>query len=170
LALCYKSRVEKKVLPNQLHISSMSKSYIVYSLTLFSSFVVYWCFALMSTVAAGIDWVPIVSFIASIIHFGISSWLFFIYPKTGRVLAVITALLLAIWPIIGFATSFVAGSLIESVFYLMPLLCIIFIIYSHLKNFGNEHSMPSSIARTISIISPLSAFLYVVAYMIMNRL
>jgi hypothetical protein len=143
----------------------MSKAYIVYSLTLFSSFVVYWCFAAMSVVAAGIDWVPIVSFIASTIHFGVSSWLFFVYPKPGRILAIVSALLLSIWPIVAFLAS-AARNWIEVPFYLVPLLCSIFIIHYHLESFNYRWVMPNSFARTVSIILPVGIFLYISTYMI----
>jgi hypothetical protein len=144
----------------------MSKVYIVYSLTLLSSFIVYWCFAAMSVVAAGIDWVPIVSFIASTIHFGISSWLFFVYPKPGKILAIVSALLLSIWPVIALVTLPTLGNWIETPFYLVPLLCSIFVIHYHLKSFNYELTMPNSIAKIISIALPAGLFLYISVYMI----
>jgi hypothetical protein len=77
----------------------MIRTYTTYALTLLSAFMVYWMFGVMATVAAGDSWLPFLAFLVSVIHFGVSSWLYLNLPKVGKGLAILTALLMCIWPI-----------------------------------------------------------------------
>lgn len=151
----------------ELHLGTTStRAYIVYVFSLISSFMVYWTFGLMSTVAAGFTWVPLVSFIASILHFGLSSWLFLVLSKVGRVLAVLTGIFMAIWPLFSILSmSFNDNSVLEILLYLIPLLLNLFVIYNHFASF-NASSRVNNFVKVWMGILPSSLFIWYVIYII----
>jgi hypothetical protein len=144
----------------------MGKQYLIYGLTLFSSFLVYWGFAVMSSVAAGIEWMPILSFTASIIHFGISSWLFFIYSRAGKILSITTAALISFWPAGAFILSFADGFHLENFIYLIPIIGSVFIAHFHLKTFKLSQPRPTGFITATLASPPLAILLFIAAYYI----
>jgi len=68
-------------------------------MTIISALMVWYIFGVFAAVAAGYSWFLLAVFLAGIVQFGISSWLFLIFPKTGRKFSIIKALIMCIWPI-----------------------------------------------------------------------
>lgn len=141
----------------------MKRTYTSYVLTLISAFVVYFTFGLMSSVAAGYTWIPLVAFLTSIVHFGISSWLFLQYPKTGKIISIITATIMCLWPVTAFIGSLIEREWIGAVIYSIPILFSILLIYNHIKTFKLD-TKPEVIVRLIMITVPLGFFIYYIIY------
>lgn len=149
---------------NQPANHPMSRLYLIYGLSLLAAFSVYWGFAVMSAVAAGVTWVPIISFAASVFHFGISSWLFFIYSKIGKVFSIITATLMCFWPVAAIIFSFTEDFSFVNFIYLLPIGCTTAIVYSHLRTFNWRQPQPKLFTKSILILIPLGLFLYTSVY------
>ena len=126
----------------------MIRTYTTYGMTLISAFAVFWTFGLFSTVAAGSTWVPFSGFLASILHFGISSWIFLHFQKTGKIIAILTGTIMCIWPISTFAGSLTNMSIFMSSIFALPIILTGFVIYNHLKTF-NQKSKPNLTSRVL---------------------
>jgi hypothetical protein len=85
---------------------------------------VWWIFGLFATVAAGYTWIPFSVFLASIIHFGISSWLFFIFPKAGKIFSILISLIMCVWPLANFFSN--EGKDLFTTTYFLVVLCLHF--------------------------------------------
>ncbi len=88
----------------------MKRINAVYVLTVLPALQVYWMFAIMSTVSAGSSWVPFWAFVASILHFCISRWLFVCFPSAGKVVAITTGTGMSIWPVAAVVSSLAIGA------------------------------------------------------------
>src|SRR5688572_5281448 len=126
----------------------MTNRYTTYILTLISSFAIYWLFGTMMTVAAGVDSIPMISFLTSVLQFGIGSWLLFHWPKVGRWVAIILGILMLTWPI--YATPWIIkeGDIWGYFFYGLPIILSSLVIYGHLKNIRNAER-PSVLTRVL---------------------
>jgi len=104
------------------------------SLTLVSAFMVWWIFGMFASFAAGYTWLPFLAFLASIIHFGLSSWLFFSFPKTGKILSIMMALIMCAWPIGSFFSMADTDPFTALYFVVVLGLCTT-VMYNHIKTF-----------------------------------
>src|SRR5689334_16004736 len=102
-------------------------SALVYFLALFSGYLVYWLFTLSSSYGL----VSLTSFIASVIHFGISSWLFLFFNKTGRTLAIVSGILLMVWPLQASIHSLIDHEYSMLPYYLVPVLLTLLLVLIH---------------------------------------
>jgi len=140
----------------------MTRIYFTYGLTLFSAFAVYWMFGLMSSVAAGYTWVPFSSFIASVFHFGLSSWLFLHFPKTGKVICLLTGTVMCIWPTLAFTGTLSQFDWFAATIYFLPLVFSGLVFYNHITTF-KQCTRPILTTRIILTALPLGLF---IAYII----
>jgi hypothetical protein len=104
--------------------------YIIYFFSLFAAYMVYWLFSLQSV----ITFISFLSFLAAVLHFGISSWLFFFFNKAGRILSLTTAVLLLIWPIQTAINSIIDKEYSLLPYYLLPVVFSIVTSVLHIKN------------------------------------
>src|SRR5688500_16621373 len=132
--------------------------YVTYALTLISSFAIYWMFGVMSTVAAGFTWVPFSSFLASILQFGIGSWLFLHALRIGKIIAIAIAMILCIWPFVALIELLKQFEVMTLLFYLTPVLFSAIIIFNHIKTFKQSKKPPFSTRIILSII-PFGLFI-----------
>jgi len=120
---------------------------------------IYWLFSLLSSYG----FISFLSFLASVLHFGISSWLFFFLTKSGRVLSLTTGLILIIWPV-----QIIINSLIDKEYSLLPyyLLPVIFTLSTsilHILNLTKPSPM-NKVSRIIMAVVPFVLFLIYVWY------
>jgi len=133
----------------------MVRIYISYSLTLLSALMVWWIFGLFAVFAAGYTWLPSTAFLASVIHFGISSWLFLAFPKPGKILSLATTALMCAWPV---DTLFSSGvDQITALLFLAVLVFCAAVTYNHIRTF-NDQKKPATFIRFILIIVPFTLF------------
>ncbi len=138
---------------------NLSKSGVIitYALSLVAAFLVYGEFALL---IAGPDLLPVVSICASIVHFGVSSWLFLFLPKVGRVFSILTSLLLCAWPICAVGYSIPTGDFVFFFFSILPVLFVAVVGYYHIKTFNGKSAL--GIAHKIGLaLLPFSLSVYV---------
>jgi len=133
--------------------------YIIYFFSLLAAYMVYWLFSLLSV----IGFISFLSFISSVMHFGISSWLFLFLKKSGRVLSITTGLLMIIWPI-----QITFNSLVDKEYSLLPyyLLPVIFSLVTssiHILNITKPANM-GKVARIVMAAIPSMLFLIYVWY------
>ena len=133
----------------------MIRIYLSYSLTLLSALMVWWIFGLFAVFAAGYTWVPYTAFLASVIHFGISSRLFLAFPKPGKILSFATTALMCAWPLTALFSSGVDR--ITALLFLVVLVLCAMVIYNHITTF-NDAKKPAPFIRLILIIAPLALF------------
>jgi hypothetical protein len=134
-------------------------------LTLISAFAIYWMFGIMSSVAAGFTWVPFSSFLASIIQFGIGSWLFLHFPRTGKILGTAIAVILCIWPIVVLIELFTQFEALALVIYLTPVVLSVIIIFNHIRTF-KQAQRPPLLTRVILSIIPFGLFVGYIVHII----
>ena len=134
------------------NVHDMTRIYISYALTLISAFAIYWMFGVMSSVAAGFTWVPFSSFLASVIQFGIGSWLFLHFPRTGKILATVFTSIICIWPLVVLSGLFTEFDVLALVIFLTPVLLCAVIIYNHIKTFKQPQRPPVWTRVMLSII------------------
>ena len=139
----------------------MLRTYFSYSLTLLTAFMVWWIFGLFATVAASYTWLPFVAFLASTIHFGISSWVFLIFPKAGRILSIVTGLSLCTWPIGALFSSF-NEDIFSLIYFLFVIGLTAALLYNHIKTFRDLRK-PKPITRLILSVIPFGLFILYVA-------
>jgi hypothetical protein len=138
-------------------------------MSLLSAFAVYWMFGLLSSVAT-YTWVPFSGFLASIFHFGISSWLFLHFPKPGKVLAFLTGTIMCIWPTIAFFGTLTQFDLFQTTIYFLPLVFSGLVFYNHIKTFKHD-TRPALATRIILSVIPLGLFIaYIVHIVTMIKL
>jgi hypothetical protein len=117
----------------------------------------------MATVAAGYTWVPFLSFIISVFHFGLSSWLFLYFPKTGKIIAIVTATTMCIWPVLAFIGAVIDIELFGVIVYLMPILFSGIVVYNHIKTF-NKVTKITAATRVILSAIPFGLFVTYIYY------
>lgn len=144
----------------------MRKIAFIYLLTLLSSMIVWYMFGVFATVAAGYSWVPVSAFVAAVIHFGISSWLFLWFPKAGRIVACLTAIALCMWPAMGLMST-IRREAFSLFFFGLPLIISIWIVYSHVKALGEPVVIKK---KTKIILTAVPATLFVVYAIYLVRL
>jgi hypothetical protein len=114
----------------------------------------YWLFSLQSV----LTFISFLSFLAAVLHFGISSWLFLFRNKSGRVLGITTGSLLMIWPIQVIVNSLADGEYSLLPYYLVPVLFSLLTSVLHIKNLSKP-AMTGNISRYIMAVVPASLFL-----------
>src|SRR5690348_556144 len=112
----------------------MHRRYVSYGFILLSALMVWWIFGLFASVAAGYTWIPFVAFLSSTIHFGISSWLFLTFPKPGKILSMLTGLLICTWPMI-VLFSFDDKDTFTSIYFFVVIALTATVIYNQIKTF-----------------------------------
>lgn len=133
--------------------------YILYFLTLISSYGICWTFGTMLTIAAGVDYIPMISFLSSIFQFGIGSWLFLFVPKIGRVVAIILGIAMLVWPFASIPWIIREREIWGYLFYGLPILLNSIIIYCHLMNFKSD-LRPRLWIRVFMAIIPSGLFIW----------
>ncbi|WP_143069751.1 hypothetical protein [Hymenobacter actinosclerus] len=141
----------------------MTRTYISYALTLLSGLLVYFMFAAASSVAAGITWIPAASFVGSILHIGISSWLFLAFPKPGKITSFITTTLICFWPITACIGSMRIFDFEALIFYTLPLIISGFVIWNHLKSFQDKEKKSTKTQIVLSAL-PLAFLIYMFCF------
>lgn len=141
----------------------MKRIYAIYGLTLLPALLVYWMFAVMAAVAAGSTWVPFSAFVASILHFCISSWLFVCFPGAGKVTAIMTGTAMSIWPVAAVVNSLATGWGWGAALYALPLLMNGMVVYYHVATFGQTQQPPLPV-RVLMSIPPLGVLVAFLAY------
>jgi len=122
---------------------------------------VYFMFGLMMTIAAGVDSAPVISFLASLIHFGISSWLFLFKNKLGRIINLFTSIALLIWPTFAFIGSVVANEAIAIIYYFVIILFVILASIVNIKSFDVKSQIESKVKFLMSAIPLLLLLIYI---------
>lgn len=138
--------------------------YIAYSLTLISAFIVYWTFGVFATVSAGYTWVPFVSFLASIWHFGVSSWLFLNVPKAGKIMSMISGTMMCVWASVAFVETLADFDWFQTLLFFTPLLLTAVVFIQHIKTFRSV-SRPRLIIRIILSIPPFALLILYLVYL-----
>jgi len=138
---------------------SKGAGYIIYFFSLLAAYMVYWLFSLLST----IGFISFLSFVASVLHFGISSWLFLFWNKAGRVGSVTTGALLMIWPIQVVVNSFIDKEYSLLPYYLIPVIFSLITSILHIVNITKPVSV-GKVSRYIMAIVPSILFLIYVWY------
>ncbi len=124
----------------------------------------------MSSVAAGYTWVPFSSFIASVFHFGLGSWLFLHFPRTGKIAALLTGTVMCIWPSLAFTGTLSQFDLFAMTIYFLPLVFSGLVFYNHIKTFKQD-TRPALTTRVILTVPPLGLFIaYIIQIAIMIKL
>lgn len=144
----------------------MTNNYLLYFLTLISSFAVYWVIGVLASVAAGFSAIVSISFLASIIHFGVSSWLFLHIPKVGRMFATVTGLLVALFPATGCVNAILDKDL-SYLFMAVPLLLFnLLVVSGHVKALKVNKPLIALPGRILLSVIPFSLSLYALWYMV----
>ena len=99
-------------------------------------------------------WLRILGF-----HFGVGSWLFLFAPKTGRLVAVFTALSLLIWPL-----STLGSALANPHWLLMTVgyslfLTVFWNCYLHISDYGDNIRFPLAV-KILMILPPVSLVVF----------
>ena len=141
----------------------MTNNLTTYTLTLLSSFMIYWMFGTMMTVSAGpVNSIPVLSFWASVLQFGIGSWVFLHSVKIGRSIGIVLGLLTILWPVSAIPSLFKEAEVWGFLFYGLPIVLTTLVIYAHIRKF-NDPGKPGKITRVMLSAVP---FGLLIAYMI----
>lgn len=145
----------------------MLHTYLPYTLTLLSSLSVFYTFGVFSTAAAGYTLVPFISFLASIILFGLGSWIFLHFPKPGKIVAIALLTILLIWPVSVLGNTLLRDQWpFDSMMYFIPITVLAAApLYFHIKSL-NKYIRPKRITRIILTAIPLTVFLLYVAHIV----
>jgi hypothetical protein len=137
----------------------MTRSYILYVLTLISSFATCFIIGSLLTVTLRVDTLSRISFEAGLLQFGLGSWLFLQWPKIGRWLAIILGILLLIW-LVSALSSIIAGKEIDlyAAFGILTILSSL-VIYLHVSNIRNTER-PGVLLRTLLALLPIGLVVY----------
>jgi hypothetical protein len=119
---------------------------------------VWWLFGLFATVAAGYSWLPFSSFLASIIQFGITSWLFLYLPKLGKAVAILISLIMCIWPVVGFISYLNEKEPFFIIYFIIVFCLCITVIFNHFRTIREEHK-PNFKTRIILSLVPFLVFM-----------
>ena len=141
----------------------MTRNYVSYGISILAGLLTYFMFAVMSSVAAGITWIPTISFLGSILHVGLGSWLFLVLPKPEKITSIITTILMCIWPFaacIYYLKYFDASALLISS---LPILISGIVVWNHVKGFQNKIK-PSVKTQIILSAVPLAFLIYMVYF------
>ncbi|WP_215138944.1 hypothetical protein [Hymenobacter sp. ISL-91] len=120
-------------------------------------------FAAMSSVAAGITWIPTISFVGSMLHIGLSSWLFLVLPKPGKITSFITTALMCSWPITAGIESIKIFDFEALIIYTLPLTISGFVIWNHLRSFHEKENQSTKTQIVLSAL-PLVFLVYIVYF------
>jgi uncharacterized membrane protein len=121
-------------------------------------------FAVMSVVAASSSWVPFSAFVASILHFCVSSWLFLSFPRTGKISAMVTGAAMSLWPFTAFVGSVLAGEAWAVAIYALPLLLNGVVMYYHYATFNHNLKPILGVRILISTPSLMVLIAFIVYY------
>ena len=124
-------------------------------------------FGAMATVAAGYTWVPLSGFLASILHFSLSSWLFLHFPKPGKIIAILTGTIMCIWPVMACIDAATHLEWLGVIFFLIPIACSGLVIFNHIKTF-HQDTRPALIPRIILTVIPLGPFLLFLTHILIQ--
>lgn len=105
----------------------------LYGLALVSSLLLYWLIGTYMSVAAGFDFIVLVSLAGSILHFGIGSWLFLWTNKLGRILALLFLVSMSALPVLGLFWALTNGDPFSVLPYLLIIGLIVPQVWTHLK-------------------------------------
>ena len=144
--------------------SIMTTRYTLYLLTLISSFSIYWLFGVMMTLAAGVESAPIISFLSSVLQFGLGSWMLFYWPKVGRWVSIILGILMLTWPLSAIPSIIKEGDILGYIFYSLPIILSAFVIYGHLKDLRNN-DRPKQLIRLLLTLFPGGLVLLYLIYL-----
>lgn len=142
----------------------MTNRYTIYGLTLISSFTIYWLFGTMMTVAAGVESLPIISFLTSVLQFGIGSWMFLHWPRTGRWIAITFGILMLTWPLSSIPWIIREGEILGYIFYGLPIMLSSLVIYGHVKNI-RDTERPKKLIRMLLTLIPSGLFISYLVYL-----
>jgi len=117
------------------------------------------------TVAAGVESVPIISFLASILQFGVGSWSFLYWPKTGRWIAIILGIAMLTWPISSIPWIIREGDIWGYAFYGVPIILSSLVVYAHLKSI-NDKERPGIWTRFLLTLFPCGLFVSYLIYLV----
>jgi hypothetical protein len=125
----------------------------------------YWLFTLQSV----ITFISFLSFLAAVMHFGISSWLFLFRNKSGRVLGITTGSLLMVWPIQVIVNSIADAEYSLLPYYLMPVLFSLLTTALHII-YLQKPAMMGKISRYLMAAVPAFLFLVYVCFVTMESI
>ncbi len=131
----------------------MTRIFITYGLILLSSFLVYWLYEMMTADTSDSSWVLNLGFLSSIFHFGISSWVFLKFARTGRVLSIISAVILCVWPLTVIFQSAAGKNFETAAVFTVPVILSCFVIRNQIKTFLSKER-PDSFIRALMMIIP----------------
>lgn len=131
-----------------------STSYIVYILSLLAAYMVYWLFSMLSS----IGFISFLSFVSSVLHFGVSSWLFLLLKKSGRVLSLTTGTLMIIWPIQITVNAFVDKEYSLLPYYILPVIFTLVTSLVHVRNI-TKPANTGKVARILMAAVPSILFI-----------
>jgi hypothetical protein len=143
----------------------MRLNYLVYFLTLIAAYLVFWLFSLQSA----FELAGFISFVASVLHFGIASWLFLFFSKPGRILSIVTGMLLVAWPLEVTVQSLIQQEYSLLPYYLAPVLFTAGTIFLHAKNLKNTFKK-GLVTRIILAVFPAGFFLMYVFHVIVQSI
>jgi hypothetical protein len=118
----------------------------------------------MMTVAAGVESIPIISFLTSVFQFGIGSWLFLHWPRIGRWITIILGVGMLVWPLFAIPWIIQDGNVWGYVFYGLPIILTALVVYGHIRNFKNKER-PSILIRVLLTVFPCGLFISYLIYL-----
>lgn len=143
----------------------MTNNFTTYVLTLLSSFMIYWMFGTMMTASAGpVNSIPVISFWASVLQFGVGSWVFLHSVKIGRSICIVLGLLTILWPLTVVPWLFKEAEVWGFLFYGLPITLTTVVLYAHIRKF-NEPERPGKITRVILSVVPFGLMITYMIYL-----
>src|SRR5689334_1688620 len=116
-------------------------------------------FGLMMTASAGPDsWVPVISFFAAVVNFGIGSWLFMFWTKPGRVVNILLGLMSVCWASMAIWISFQDWTTSDTwaiPIYVLPVIATAAMVFLHVGQFKAGVSL-RFITRCILAVVPFT--------------
>jgi hypothetical protein len=95
--------------------------------------------------------------LASVFHFGLSSWLFLHLPKTGKIFSILTGTIMCIWPSAAFFGTLIQFVCFQTTIYFLPLAFTGVVFYNHIKTF-HQNTRPNLTRRIILTALPPGLF------------
>ena len=120
-----------------------------------SSFLVYWLYEMMSTTELVHSWLMNLGLISGIFHFGISSWVFLKFARTGRVISIVSSIFLSVWPIAVISTSLREKNFESAIIFTFPIVLNGIVIRNQVKTYLSKEK-PDSFIRAFMILLPLA--------------
>lgn len=131
----------------------MTRIFITYGLILLSSFLVYWLYEMTTTPASDSSWILDLGFLSSVFHFGVSSWVFLKFARTGRALSIISAVAVCIWPLKVIIESLQGRNYETMGVFSIPVFLNWFVVRNQIKTYLSKER-PDSFIRALMIILP----------------